>query len=236
MHDPLTLAFRIRVPFTHFDLVEVWHRDPESDGSDDSCGWGWPRLTKAQRGSIDCLVGDEMRTPWFTLEASSRAWSACETLELSRGVLMRTAQMLQVRVSDAWIEREAAHWTHSHVEGARGAFVFVPGRHCNCRDNGKSDWCKTEHRKEHARALFMRAARVVLDEARPWYRHPRWHVRHWQIRCGWFVRLWRRTFDRCAHCRERIGGEQSTSNWDGDRRWHTRCVPSPTPAQEAPAG
>ena len=32
MHDPLTLIFRCG-PF------ELWHKDPERDGSDDSCDW-----------------------------------------------------------------------------------------------------------------------------------------------------------------------------------------------------
>lgn len=51
MHDPMTLAFSIRNPFIaqkpllagdkpyHPPLIDIWHVDPEKDGSDDSCDW-----------------------------------------------------------------------------------------------------------------------------------------------------------------------------------------------------
>ena len=44
MHDPLTLAFEIKNPFVKRhgyrpSLVDIWHKDPERRGSDDSCDW-----------------------------------------------------------------------------------------------------------------------------------------------------------------------------------------------------
>lgn len=39
MHDPHTLAFSIKWPFTDRLLLTIWHVDPEKDGSDDSCDW-----------------------------------------------------------------------------------------------------------------------------------------------------------------------------------------------------
>jgi hypothetical protein len=44
MHDSATLAFSINIGKWHF--ITVWHVDPERDGSDDSCGWAWPHLTR----------------------------------------------------------------------------------------------------------------------------------------------------------------------------------------------
>ena len=35
MHDPMTLAFQIEC----IGGFEIWHCDPETDGSDDSCRW-----------------------------------------------------------------------------------------------------------------------------------------------------------------------------------------------------
>ena len=47
MHDPLTLAFSNR-------LFDVWHRDPEKDGSDDSCDWfGWKRPLNADEKALN---------------------------------------------------------------------------------------------------------------------------------------------------------------------------------------
>ncbi len=61
MHDPMTVAFEILSPFREKPsvlfphgyraaVVTIWHKDPERDGSDDSCmrgrafawrGWRW---------------------------------------------------------------------------------------------------------------------------------------------------------------------------------------------------
>lgn len=54
MHDPLTVAFEIRRPWpqrrrllggAHYypSLVTIWHKDPERNGTDDSCDWRRPR-------------------------------------------------------------------------------------------------------------------------------------------------------------------------------------------------
>ena len=58
MHDPLTVAFEIYYPwhwkifrpsrrelnitksYKYFEpFITIWHKDPEKDGTDDSCGW-----------------------------------------------------------------------------------------------------------------------------------------------------------------------------------------------------
>jgi hypothetical protein len=53
MHDPLTVAFEIKYPWYrkvtypngkdsykyHKAFITVWHNDPGTDGSDDSCDW-----------------------------------------------------------------------------------------------------------------------------------------------------------------------------------------------------
>lgn len=67
MHDPMTVAHEIKSPFSgkpdkfspkgrRNTLVTIWHVDPERDGSDDSCGWAYVKLTKAQRERKDNLV------------------------------------------------------------------------------------------------------------------------------------------------------------------------------------
>ena len=50
MYDPLTVAFEIRSPFREKPsrlwpkgyrppFITIWHKDPERDGTDDSCDW-----------------------------------------------------------------------------------------------------------------------------------------------------------------------------------------------------
>lgn len=39
---------------------------------------------------------------------------------------------------------------------------------------------------------------------RPWYKHPRWHVHHWQIQIHPIQKLKRRLFSRCEVCGKRF--------------------------------
>jgi hypothetical protein len=79
MHDPMTVAFEIKWPFPakktwgngaiyrdYKTLVTIWHVDPESDGTDDSCGWPSPRLTDRERKIIDDLVEWEKLHPYYS--------------------------------------------------------------------------------------------------------------------------------------------------------------------------
>jgi hypothetical protein len=57
MHDPMTLAFDVRIG--KIRIAEIWHQDPESDGSDDSCGWGFPNLTEDELALARSLIHDQ---------------------------------------------------------------------------------------------------------------------------------------------------------------------------------
>jgi hypothetical protein len=90
MWDPLTVAFEIKSPFRNKPsqlfpegyretVITVWHRDPCSDGTDDSCDWfgskfGWypvhrdefERLSEEAKSAVNFtlyLIGD--RRHWF---------------------------------------------------------------------------------------------------------------------------------------------------------------------------
>jgi hypothetical protein len=54
MFDPLTVAFEIKYPWKgkgrlyRDAIITVWHKDPCSDGSDDSCDWWGHKKTTPQ--------------------------------------------------------------------------------------------------------------------------------------------------------------------------------------------
>jgi len=65
MHDPLTQVFQIKYPWEKYGkkgsteweksyrdtFITIWHKDPEKDHSDDSCGW----FKRARHGDKDVL-------------------------------------------------------------------------------------------------------------------------------------------------------------------------------------
>jgi hypothetical protein len=55
MHDPMTVVYWIKNPFARPDkhgwrptLITIWHVDPETDGSDDSCDWFGRNMSDAE--------------------------------------------------------------------------------------------------------------------------------------------------------------------------------------------
>ena len=52
MFDPDTVAFK-------FLGIRIWHHDPCKDGTDDSCGWSKPKLTKQEIDFVADLIDNE---------------------------------------------------------------------------------------------------------------------------------------------------------------------------------
>lgn len=61
---------------------------------------------------------------------------------------------------------------------------------------GQCSWDELDQR--------MIGYRMALRDARRWWRHPRWHVRHWRIQIPAWQRL-QRSRQRCVLCNERFG-------------------------------
>ncbi len=229
MHDPMTVAFDIKRPWPSRrqhafmgsrwywpTLVTIWHVDPESDGSDDSCGWSRPKLTKAQIGNVEFLAGCEARDPWLLEDRAKRPLNAAAAESKLRGAILAVASSLRVRVSMAEAEQWASRLVHNPVDNVRSSLCFLPGWHTNRHEDTE------DGRRDCAVGLLFILARFILRERRPWYRHPKWHVRHWKIQIHPVQAFKRWAFSTCAGCGRGFAyGESPTSGqWNGGGpRW-----------------
>ncbi len=196
MHDPMTVAFEIKRPYPvrRTDaksqrywppLVTVWHRDPESDGTDDSCGWFRPNLSKAHLSSLRYLASQEAKRPWFLAETAKQASSPTEAETLLRQAVLLVARVVKVRLSLEAATRIAVEFLMSPVDNVRGSLCFLSGWHSNSAIDCEVD------RKDSALRLYCTLAREVLRQARPWWQHPRWHLNHWKIQVHFVLDLTR---------------------------------------------
>jgi hypothetical protein len=156
-------------------LLTIWHVDPCADGSDNSCGWSFVKIPKRVHGELDFAAWCEAKRPWFQRELSKQPQNVADAEHLLRGLVLEVANTCRLRISYAKACEIAASLMHNQVDNVRSSMCFAPGYHTNCRDDRESD------RQEHALSLFRCIARVLLTDARPWYRHPRWHFRHWHV-------------------------------------------------------
>lgn len=242
MHDPMTVAFEIRRPWSekrklpggprYFpSLITVWHVDPETDGSDDSCDWFGRHLSEKAKALADEMASWEESFPYyFTAPATVRnprypspaSIGAGDCLGFVLSVFMTAAWRLEKRELDSRDIRNA-------ISVAVGA-----------NDNFQHSF--TEQNKP--RDTFRLVIAAYLRTRRPWWKHPRWHIWHWQIQWHFGQRLARFLFSRCAQCGKRFSwGYTPVGSWNGTgpRRfrgergaYHHECHASaPTPAGRA---
>lgn len=217
-------------------FITIWHVDPEKGGSDDSCGWSYPRLTKKQIGVLRSTAWSEGYDPHF-LCCSAKHWdrSIMEAELLFRGMVLLVDRVLHLGLSFEQCSRYAAESMHIRTGGHAGdVFCFVPGYHTNFQNDSK------EHRQDHFHGILCGIARGLLDLKRPKWKHPRWHFWHWKFQCHPLQDLKRWLFSRCAGCGRRFayGASCCTNSWNGTGpRWfkgerdvfHDHCMSSGTP-------
>lgn len=188
MHDPDTLAFSIKSPFKKAigvgktvqsyrrTLIAVWHRDPETDGSDDSCGWSTPRLTEADRKLIDEIVQWDLKFPYFSSE-SIALMSVCVNPKYTFRS-MGTGDSLG-HVAAAWMM--IARRRDERMPNASEWWAVVRLA-TNPADNLRSCLVEVADDPERrVRQFFTCVMRAYLRHHRPWWKHPRWHFWHWRV-------------------------------------------------------
>ena len=236
MHDPKTVAHELRI-FGR-PIVTVWHVDPETDGTDDSCGWFSPQLIDKEKHIIDDVINWERDFPFYSSQAVPNM-SVIEDVKYD---------YFKQGVGDC-IGYIAAAWKHIawHRDGRRkltnDELWKVVNLAANPQDNLRAILSDPEQDPLHrAKGFLYCVMRAYCRHHRPWWRHPRWHIRHWSFQIHFIQTLKRWLFSRCADCNKQFswGYSPISTKWEGTgpswfKResgvYHHECYPGrPTPA------
>ncbi len=223
MHDPSTVAFEIRAPWfrrsKHFrsgryhpSLVTIWHVDPETDGSDDSCDWFGRRLPEAAKELAQEMAEWDDKFPYyFTRPSAVRNQEYPSLRSISPGDCL--AFVLAIYREAAW-RLERRELSDRDMRRAMRAAV-------NPHDNFQESFTRKES-TDDTRRVFALVIADYLRGRRPWWRHPRWHVWHWRIQIHGVQSFKRWAFSRCCKCggRFRWGASVVGYQWHADGpRW-----------------
>lgn len=221
MHDPKTVAFEIYLGSKqkkngHYKspLITIWHCDPETDGSDDSCGWSFPKISKDENDFLDKVAKDQYGQMFpktvALIEKKSYAY-ICYNQD-AYGVIY-------------WI------WRHfnkkfNKVLWQYGKFLsneelqYVYQLATNPVDNFQHNSIANV---EEFRQFIYLVYRAWKRFHRKWYQHPRWHIHHWSIQFHPWQQLKRRYWDKCCVCGKRGFKGSAMGDWDGTKLWHQEC-------------
>lgn len=197
-------------------FITIWHVDPEKDGSDDSCGWSYPKLTKRQKTILHNTAWTEGHNPHF-LRCMSKVWdgTVADAESLHRGLALLVNRVLHLGMSFEQLSQYAAERVHinSGVGKAGDAFCFLPGWHSNNPNDSKDD------RDRYFEGMLCGVARSLLDIKRPWWKHPKWHFWHLKLQVHPWQTFRRWALSRCCKCGKGFKwGESCVSTcWDAPK-------------------
>lgn len=224
MHDPKTVAFEIylgskkkrngnyKSPF-----ITIWHNDPELDGSDDSCGWSYPKITNEEITYLDKVAKEQYGQLFarrIAIAEDKDYFSICYDQDIY-GVIYWMWRVFNKKFNKTV-------WQYGNdltLKELQQVYVLST----NPVDNFQHNNC---HNIAEFRDTIGLIYRVWKRFHRKWYQHPRWHIHHWSIQFHPYQRLKRRYFDKCSECGKRGFKGAAYSDWDGTKTWHEECNPN----------
>lgn len=218
MHDPMTVAFELKYPWRKYGRrdrrgdffrkhretwLTVWHVDPEVGGSDDSCGWSYVRVSKADR-------------EWAAKEAE-REWSFWFAPDYG-SINVRGAGPIEIVHHAYATVRRRVQGTPQWIALSARDLDYVLRLVSNPHDNIRSTAHRASLSTEGLADLLFCLLRIYRTLNRRWWQHPRWHVWHWRIKVEPLLDLKRWLFSRCAGCAGRFtwGYAPVTHQWGGE--------------------
>jgi len=251
MHDPTTVAFEIHYPWHkrfwqteaqytsdkqrkyNDPFITIWHNDPETDGSDDSCGW----FMRSKHGNKEVLekIIKEFKFNWDSNFTSTNNHTYYTGYFTSDGKINMSIHgiVLDLFFRAAYIvfkynRRKMDKYMNKNLARILGfAENPIDSMHTSLTRKFENA-CGEEYNEKIKQEWIERTASIVygyiLRDIRPWYKHPRWHVHHWSFQIHPLQEIKRYLFDRCAICKKGFKWNACViGNWDGDKIWHSVC-------------
>lgn len=231
MHDPMTQICHVEWPIE----FTLWHVDPCTDGTDDSCGW----FMRSRHGDKEVLerIKKRFEFDWdrvFTSESRKHTYFCglfCPDGDPHfsvHGIVLNLFFIACCEVFGSY--DKAVPFMRKHLF----EILFFAENTTDSMFDGITRkfeiGCGEKHTPQRRQERIHNTAGCIyawiLRNSRPWYRHPRWHIRHWKLNIRFFQKFHRWAFARCCKCGKRFtkwGDCNVIGNWDGDRIWHGDC-------------
>lgn len=239
MYDPMTQAFRIRLPWQdkYASFITIWHVDPEKPGTcnrrDDSCGWfdrgpgpyadsvAYVMKDKSFMHDVSLTLARKVRMPYPFYEGISEEQLYGNRLVAGDALALCLMIATELELRRWWNgqngkEGACRNWRLKTFTKQRDV-AGVATRLALCSFDNLS------HVETPESAVRLIAA-ALNRHFKPWYKHPRWHVWHWKLQVHPLQQLRRVLFDRCAKCKKGFKWGYYPTSTGGDDLYHSECL------------
>ena len=122
MHDPMTVAFEIRYPWHdkptktwpkgyRHSFITIWHKDPETDGTDDSCDWSGRKFPERQAAQLkDMVTNPNDNVQWFFEGTGFNEY------DMKHAVFVIAANVRRIIAPRPWYRHPRWHVWHWHIQ------------------------------------------------------------------------------------------------------------------------
>lgn len=211
MRDPSIVAFEIRYPWWHLSFggrkyhdsfITVWHVDPESDGSDDSCGWSRVKIPEGEAVRVEAEA--KGRIDWYLTYPPDSVESLIYTTY--REVAWNFNKRALVPGDYPYI-LDLTHNLHDSLyQWASSLLLMFVGRE------------RTHDLEYDFTRFYFQMLRLYRTHHRPWYKHPKYHFWHYRLQVHPLQSFKRRAFSKCCQCGKGFswGYSPVCGLWDSD--------------------
>ncbi len=226
MHDPKWVAFEIPNIFVKKSksgyrpsIITIWHVDPETDGTDDSCG-SFIRPRHIDKKLVEEVVRDFefnfKHDYWFNAGGYPVFSVMGTTLEMYSTAAWKVFMHLNNNKPDRKSHRkfmnkflyEILHFAENPTDSLHSSITMKFG---------------VEKKDERCRHFATIILADIMRKLRPWYKAPKWHIHHWEIQFHPWQQFKRKYFDKCCKCGKRGVFGPAYSDWNGTKIWCEKC-------------
>lgn len=248
MHDPMTVAFEIKYPWKYYknpksdwekdykeNFITIWHVDPETDGSDDSCGW-FLRSGHLDKKVLEKIIR-QFELDWDrTFESSNKITYNCGlflpngqphfsvmgiTLNLFYKAALKVFSDKQrgsghdyQKKAMQYIQNNLAHILFFAENSTDSLFNSITRNF----EVGCNEEYTPRNREERIYSMASIIYSYIMRDLRPWYKHPKWHINHWKIQIHPLQGLRRWLLTRCCKCGRKLQWKESVCSGV----WHSK--------------
>jgi len=226
MHDPQSVAFEIylgRKKKKNGDyrnpLLTIWHCDPETDGTDDSCG----RFIRSRH--IDKTILEKVQKE-FEFNFKHNYWFN----DGGYPKFSTTGVVIEMYTKASWIifmhqnggEPNRKRHTKFMKEHLYEIMRFAENP-TDCIGDSVTMKFGVEDKEYRIKNFVSIIVADIFRKERKWYQNPKWHIHHWKLQFHPIQNIKRRYWDKCCVCKKRGFKSPGMSDWDGTKRWHMEC-------------